>query len=334
MKNKLLMTTALIGTVALVGAAQSEVKIGGTQEVTYNASSTESNTANLDGGKSGRGIGTETNLTFAGSKDLSNGMKLGSKFNIEIDATFVREYQVTLGQGNAYLAIGNDITQGLNSISAPRVGDHPGTIASGGLTTNFQDGYVENNLDGHLAIGFNNVAGGSLVAIYAPNSSNDNGDSTPGSAQTTGSGYEVTYNGSPVKGVKIGLGMAEKQAADTSLTKDIEAKKVMASYSTGAITAGVEYSDKDTNTTAGNLKSMFYGLTYNAADNLSVGLAYVVTEDDDSGATEPDEKIKLLTVGYNLGGLGLELSYADTANAANARGEDAKVFQARTVIAF
>jgi len=42
----------------------------------------------------------------------------------------------------------------------------------------------------------------------------------------------------------------------------------------------------------------------------------------------------LLTLGYNLGGLGVELSYADIENAANASGEDAQVIQVRSVIAF
>jgi len=102
----------------------------------------------------------------------------------------------------------------------------------------------------------------------------------------------------------------------------------------GAVTAGVEYSDLDTNTTSGNLKSMSYGVTFNAADNLSIGLGYAVTEDDDAGNTNPDEKISLITLGYNLGGLGIELSYADTSDAANTSGNDTQVFQARTVVAF
>ena len=328
------MTTALIGSVALAGAAQSEVKIGGSQEVTYGASSTESATSSLNGGASGRGIGTETNLNFSASKDLDNGLKVGSKFNFEFDNTVAREYQVTIGSGDAYLAIGNDITQGLNSISAPRVGDHPSTVAGVGIATAYTDGYIENNNDDHLAIGINNVAGGSLVAIYAPNAQTGEGDSKVMTGKETGSGWEVTYKGSPVEGLSVGLGMAEKQGQDTDRTKDKEAAKAMVAYTMGAVTAGVEYADKDTNNTTGNKKTMSYGLTYSAADNLSVGLGYAKTEDDDAGSVKPDEKITLLTIGYNLGGLGLELSYADLENAANTAGDDAQVFQARTVIAF
>ena len=337
MKNKLLMTTALIGSVALAGAAHAESKISGSQEITYNASSVKNSTAALDGLASGRGLGAETNISYTGTKDLDNGMKVTSKFNFEMDQTLAREYNVAFAQGDVFFAVGSDLSQGLSSISAPRVGDHPSTVASGGVSTSYTDGYIENNQDDHLALGINNVAGGSLVAIYAPNSSRDSGDSVAGSGHTTGSGWTVTYIGSPVENVKIGLGIAEKQAANTTTTKDAESTKVMVAYTMGAVTAGVEYADVEDPSaqyTRADVESMSYGLTFNAADNLSIGLGYVKTKDETTGGTAPDEKIKLLTLGYNLGGLGVELSYADTDSAANTSGVDTQVFQARTVLAF
>lgn len=335
MKNKLLMTTALIGSVALAGAAQSEIKIGGSQEVTYAASSTESNTAASNGQASGRGIGNETNLNISGGKELDNGISIVSKFNIEFDSTSAakKEASVQFNMGDAFFVIANDMTQGLNSISAPRVGDHPSTVAGRAMTTSYTDGYIERNFDDHLALGFK-VAGGNLVGIYAPGTQNGGNDDAATSSLTTGSGYEITYVGKPIEGLSVGLGTASEQSAITDVTKDIDSQKIMVAYTVGAVTAGVEYADKDTNDTSGNLKSMSYGATFNAADNLSIGVGYVKTEDDDSGSTNPDEKITLLTLGYNLGGLGVELSYADIENAANATGEDAQVIQVRSVIAF
>jgi len=335
MKNKLLMTTALIGSVALAGAAQSEIKIGGSQEVTYAASSTESNTAASNGGASGRGIGNETNLNISGGKELDNGISIVSKFNIEFDSTNAakKEASVQFNMGDAFFVIANDMTQGMNSISAPRVGDHPNTVARRGVETSYTDGYIENNFQDHVALGFK-VAGGNVVALYAPNAQLNGNDDGAVSGLETGSGYTISYVGSPVEGLKIGLATAERQSANTSVTKDIEADKAMISYTMGAVTAGVEYSDKDTNTTTGNLKSMSYGVTFNAADNLSIGLGYAVTEADNPGNTNPDEKISLITLGYNLGGLGIELSYADTSDSGNSSGNDTQVFQARTVVAF
>lgn len=333
MKNKLLLTTALIGSVALAGAAQSEIKIGGSQEITFGASSVDSSTAANNGKASARGLGNETNLNISGSKDLDNGISIVSKYNLEFDTAAKKEVSVQFNMGDAFFVIANDMTQGLNSISAPRVGDHPSTIAGRGASTSYTDGYFENNADDHVALGFK-VAGGNVVAIYAPNAQLNGNDDGAVSGLETGSGYTISYKGSPVEGLTIGLATAEKQSANTNVTKDKDADKAMISYTMGAVTAGVEYSNLDTNTTSGNLKSMSYGVTFNAADNLSIGLGYVVTEDDDAGNTNPDEKISLITLGYNLGGLGLELSYADTSDSANSSGNDTQVFQARTVVAF
>ena len=335
MKNKLLLTTALIGSVALAGAAQSEIKIGGSQEITFGASTVDSSTAANNGKASARGLGNETNLNISGGKDLDNGINIVSKFNIEFDSTNAakKEVSVQFNMGDAFFVIANDMTQGLNSISAPRVGDHPNTVAIRASSVSYTDGYIENNFDDHIALGFK-VAGGNVVALYAPNAQNSGNDDATLSALETGSGYTISYKGSPVEGLTIGLATAEKQAINTNVTKDLEADKAMISYTMGAVTAGVEYSDLDTNTTSGNLKSMSYGVTFNAADNLSIGLGYAVTEDDDAANTNPDEKISLITLGYNLGGLGIELSYADTSDAGNTAGADTQVFQARTVVAF
>jgi hypothetical protein len=335
MKNKLLLTTALIGSVALAGTAQSEIKIGGSQEVTFAATSNKTTTAATDGQASGRAIGNETNLNVSGGMKLSNGMDIVSKFNLEFDSASAakREVSLQLNSGNAYFIIANDFTQGLNSLDVPRVGDHASTIAGRAGTTAYTDGYIENNFDDHFAVGMK-VAGGDAVLIYSPNAQLAGNDDGALTGIETGSGYEATYKGSPVAGVTLSLGKAVKQAANTTVTKDIDAKKYGISYAAGKVSAGVMYSDKDTNTTSGNEQSIAYGLTFNAADNMSVGINHVVTEDKDAGNTNPDEKITVLTVGYNWAGLGVELSYANAKDMNHTAGNDADVVQLRSVIAF
>jgi hypothetical protein len=335
MKNKLLLTTALIGSVALAGTAQSEIKIGGSQEVTFAATSNKTTTASTDGQASGRGLGNETNLNVSGGMKLSNGMDIVSKFNIEFDTVNAakKEVSLQLNSGNAYFIIANDMTQGLNSLDVPRVGDHASTIAGRAGTTAYTDGYVENNFDDHVAVGMK-VAGGNAVLIYSPNAQLAGNDDGALTALETGSGYEATFTGQPMSGLTVSLGKATKQSANTNVTKDIDAKKYGVSYNAGKVNVGVMYSDKDTNTTSGSEKSMAYGITFNAADNMSIGINHVVTEDDDAGNTNPDEKITVLTVGYNWAGLGVELSYANAKDMNHAAGTDADVVQIRSVIAF
>lgn len=339
MKNKLLLTTALISTLSLVGGAQSEITIGGSIEQTFASTSTKTASSGTKGLNSQRSLGNETNLNITGGQKLSNGMSVDLKANFEFDATVGKEVSMQITSGDAFFVIANDFTQGLNSIQTPKVGEHPSTIAGRSGATSYTDGYVEQNDKQHAALGFK-VAGGNIVAIYSPNNVRDLGDAGDISAVSTGSGYELTYLGSPVANLTIGLGMAEKKGANTTITKDIEAKKFMASYKAGKANIGVEYSDRDNNTTSdqtganGSVESMAYGVTYNVSDTLSVGLAFVNTKDEDRGNTNPDEEIKLITLGYNWNGLGLELSYADTENQNNVRSADNEVFQARTVVKF
>jgi hypothetical protein len=340
MKNKLLLTTALIGSMSLVGAAQSEIKIGGSIEQTFASTSTETALASTDGLNSQRALGNETNLNITGGQKLANGMSVDLKFNIEFDSANAakKEVSMQLTGGDAYFIIANDFTQGLTTITAPRVGDHPGTIASRATTTIFQDGYAEANNKDHVALGAK-VAGGNIVAIYAPNSGAGGTGNDDGSiaALATGSHGEITYLGSPVSGLTVGLGYSEIKGANRS-TKDIEAEKVMATYKMGKTSFGVEYSTKDSNTpatTKSAFDTMSYGVTFNVNDTTSIGLAHVKTSDETTaGAANPDEKINLITVGYNWNGLGLELSYADVSDAGLTAGADNQVFQARTVVKF
>jgi len=69
-----------------------------------------------------------------------------------------------------------------------------------------------------------------------------------------------------------------------------------------------------------------------ASDQVRVGARYTKTDVDGSTA---DEKMKTLEVGYNLGGLGIELSVGQIENvgAASANG-DADVYQIRARQAF
>ena len=338
MKNKLLLTTALISTLSLVGGAQSEITIGGSIEQTFASTSTKTASDGTEGLNSQRALGNETNLNITGGQKLSNGMSVDLKANFEFDAAIGKEVSMQITGGDAFFVIANDFTQGLNSIQTPKVGEHPSTIAGRSGLTAYTDGYIEQNDKQHVALGFK-VAGGNIVAIYSPNNRTDQADAGSVSAVSTGSGYELTYLGSPVANLTIGLGMAEKQGANAT-TKDSEAKKFMASYKAGKANIGVEYSDRDNNTTSnqvgadGSVESMAYGVTYNVSDTLSVGLAFVNTKDEDRGNTNPDEEIKLITLGYNWNGLGLELSYADTEDQNNVQGADNEVFQARTVVKF
>ena len=329
MKNKLLLTSALAGVVAFSGVASAELKLGISHEATIAGSS-------VDGGvASGNGIGSETNLKATGKTALTNGLNVGFNFNYEMDGSDSREFQLIVGNSFADVIVGNDLTQGINSSAVPKVGEHIGTIAARGIATAYQDSYNggENNQDDHIALAIKNVAGGNIVAIYAPGTGSQQDDAFNVGAAATGSGTTISYVGKPLPGVTVGLARATKTAAEnTAADTDYTEKAYSIAYTAGKFSVGVEKRDAE-DTDSSEVSGMYYGATFMASDNLSVGINYAVSEDD-TDTTLPDEKTKMISLGYNLGGLGLELSYAEVEDAANAEGDDADVIQLRTVVSF
>ena len=74
-----------------------------------------------------------------------------------------------------------------------------------------------------------------------------------------------------------------------------------------------------------------YGVTYAANDQISVGLQYGEASNGDDTV---DEETTAFSVGYSLGGMGVELTYSQTDNIGNVSGEDGEAIQVRTVAKF
>jgi hypothetical protein len=334
MKNKLLLTSALVGSLAITGIATAEVKIGVNHEQTFAASSVDDNQG------SGSALGSETNFSASGKNELDNGFAVGFNFNWEMDGSASREYQLSIGNDTAALVFGNDLTQGINSTAVPKVGEHPGTISGRGIATQYQDSYnaAENNQDEHIAIELKGIAGGKIVAIYAPDAGSDQDDADIASGRTTGAGETFTYVGKPVENLTVVLGQAKKRGANASsvdTNKEDKEKVYGIGYNFGQFAVGIEKRDLDDGAGAKDIKGMYYGATANLSDQFSIGIGYTVSEDDTT-TSNPDEKQTVVTAGYNFGGLGIELSYADVENAKNstANTADGEVMQLRTKVSF
>lgn len=334
MKNKLLLTSALVGSLAITGIATAEVKIGVNHEQTFAASSVDDNQG------SASALGSETNFSASGKNELDNGFAVGFNFNWEMDGTASREYQLSIGNDTAALVFGNDLTQGINSTAVPKVGEHPGTISGRGIATQYQDSFnaAENNQDEHVAIELKGIAGGKIVAIYAPDAGSDQDDADIASGRSTGAGETITYVGKPVENLTVVLGQAKKRGANASsvaTNKEDKEKVYGIGYNFGQFAVGIEKRDLDDGAGAKDIKGMYYGATANLSDQFSIGIGYTVSEDDTT-QSNPDEKQTVVTAGYNFGGLGIELSYADVENAKNstANTADGEVMQLRTKVSF
>jgi hypothetical protein len=104
------------------------------------------------------------------------------------------------------------------------------------------------------------------------------------------------------------------------------------SYGISGFTIGAEKRKTDDGTTAATAETdaTQYGIAY-ATKDFSAGI-YMLKNDQNGRAN--DEEAKMIQVGYNIGGLGFDVSYAQIENANFEAGRDADVWQIRTVQKF
>ena len=332
MKNKLLLTTAIASGVMISTAAISDVKISGDIEQTYKSMSYDLATSKIEGGA---GLGAETNIaiTYTGSLDNGISVKAGSVLE---DGVADTEF-LTLGGEVVSLTFGQDTGNNLSSTVVPHISDQDGTLygaVNSGTAIKFKNQYGSIAHDKrHVSLDAN-AAGGTFTVRYSPstdaNRASDSGIDTSG-----GSALEVLYAGSlGVEGLKVQLGMeTDYQENESGTTDDAKLTKIGASYNFGQVSVGADRMVYDSGATSNSDTTMDrIAAVFAASDQVRVGARYTKTDVDGSTA---DEKMKTLEVGYNLGGLGIELSVGQIENvgAASANG-DADVYQIRARQAF
>ena len=334
MKNKLLLTTAIASGMMISTAAISEVKISGDIEQTYRSVAYDVTANKISGGA---GLGAETNIGIAYTGSLENGLAVKAGSIIE-DGTADTEY-LTLGTDTVSITFGQDTGNNLSSTVVPHISDQDGTLygtANGNtaLAATFKNQYGGIAHDKrHVSFDAQGV-GGTFTVRYSPsqdgNRASDSGIDTSGQ-----SGLEILYAGSlGVEGLKVQVGMQrDNQENESGTTDDTQLTKFGASYNFGQIAVGVDRQQYDNGATANSdTKSTRFGVVYAATDAIKIGARY--TKSDEDGTTA-DEKMKTLEIGYNLGGLGIELAVGKIENIGNSNtAGDADVVQLRTRQAF
>jgi len=325
MKNKLLMTTALIGSVAFAGSSFAETKVIGDVEATFKSTSRDL-AANENEGVSG--FGTEENIGVVTTKDLDNGMTMKAGMKLE-DGVSDSQY-IEVSSGNFSVHVGADYGNNANGILIPTVGDH---YVDAGLNTLASTNKLTEEAHDALHLGLAAKFDGGVVYMnYAPSSDKSAGDS--GVTDAGGSITEVGLNAS-VEGVSIKLGATDaKQAVAGGATGDMEERSYAIGYTFGQFSVGAHkrtYDDGGTSAATNDFENTSYGVTYAVNDGLSLGLQYgEASEGDDT----VDEETTAFSVGYSLGGMGFEITYSQTDNIGAVSGDDGEAIQVRTVAKF
>ena len=336
MKNKLLLTSALASVVALAGSAVAETKVSGNLEFVSNNASATTALASVNGN------GFEENIRIDSSKDIALG-KLSYGFNIENAATEGAYIQVT-SKGGLTAQIGADSFMNLSSTVVPNTGEAYQTIAGNIGALAYESSFnLGENADlarkNAVGLGISQAFGKNTVAVrYTPNTAQANANSAGGNAQSGTSTIKYMFTGDlGVSGLKVAAGYA-KDEGYAATPADGKGKTIGAAYTVGKVTVGAQrkiYENIATAATQDEFKTNEFGIGFAVNDSLSVSLNYIETDGDNDGTDfASKEKITGIGIGYNLGGIALELSYADVENVAGTTGADGEAFQLRTVQKF
>ena len=164
---------------------------------------------------------------------------------------------------------------------------------------------------------------------YAPNTGVGPGDDIAkisSDSTTSGSGMIAAYTGTFGNvGVSAAYTSVQKDDDNIAGEDDATEKRAGLSYNFGAAKVGIDHiryeggattSADRGNATAAALANTdrdttIMGVAYKVSDTVTVGAYYQKTTDETTGSTRQDEEIKMLSIGYNLGGASVAVNIVD-----------------------
>jgi hypothetical protein len=361
MKN-MLTRTALVSSVMLsvVSAASAQTTVSGNLAIVHKNISSDHAT-----GRNYQFFGKEAQINIASKGTLSNGLGYAAGFSLEFDGADANETayraQVLRGATNEntyidFIAGNTTVTFGADHIQNPDftmtnlVGVIDPDDAVSGVTGSDKVGsatsFVNSKNSAYEAYSVGIVqtipSVGKLSFNYSPDRTAGaaNGDTLTVSTTNTSSlydtgnsAYEIGFVGDlGVKGLTVGAFM-NKSDSGIAATSDLEGRMYAAKYNMGQITVAAERGITESAAIPSiKLTSDSYAVAYAVTPALSVGLTYAKT--DTSTAAAPDETIKQISVGYNLGAITVGASYAKVSDIKNTTGVDGETLVARASLNF
>ena len=266
MKNKLLLSSALVGSLAITGLASAQTTISGSLDLSYK---TISNAGNVTK-QTDAGFGRESQINIANKGKLSNGMDYAAGFALEFDgksgatgdnnvATSGGSSQTNIQRisrenmfidvisGTTTLSVGMDHLNNMSFSSAPRVAQHATTTAasaqlvtdangdvaagtaSGGVAYQFYPGAASLGASNYMGLGIQQVTPiGTITGQYFPKASAQQASNDGVARVSALDAYELHYRGDlGVKGLTANVGYNVVNNA-TAVTTQSEKQKGIA----------------------------------------------------------------------------------------------------------
>ena len=321
MKNKLLLSSALVSGMIAGGSAIAQTSVTGSLDIHYRAHEF----ALSNGQASKRGFGRESQLNVQNKGKLNNGLDYAAGFALEFDGntstvgapgapSVTRTEASSISNENLYIdiiagnttfTVGVDHVQNSTMSSVPQVSNIIDQVGIGmGSTATNQIGATTKEA---MYAGIVQVIPGTGLtasAIYAPNGGDFGSTDQQISANGRNASYEIGLVGKKTFGVD-GLNIHYFQNSErqqTSATSDLKGKTYGIGYTVGQFGLGVEkhYTNRVTTTQAleEDVNAKVYGVTYAVDKNLTLGVSMLK---NDKASSSINETIKSIQAGYNLG---------------------------------
>lgn len=349
MKNKLLLSSALLGSLVAGSFAQAQTTVTGSLALAYKSQSNM-----LQAGDSHRGMGRESQINVQNKGKLNNGMDYAAGFALEFDggqATDASNENVYIDiiSGDTTFTVGVDHIQNTNRTRGVLVGNDAQDLHNGGIlgASAFLQAAGSDPAQS-MGVGIvQKTPVGSLSALFVPTNGSGNNDIVTASgatAQAAGqsiqgngeSAYEIGFVGDfGVKGLSAHA-FYNRQAvtnANAAAGEETKGTNIGASYQVGVLTVGYNKKQTEGGATLGReLDQDEFGLAYQLTPNLSAGINYTKVETNQ--ASRVDAKSKSIALGYNLGPVAATAQYAKGSDVNNVSGEDMDVLYLRLSTAF
>jgi len=357
MKN-MLTRTALASSVLLlsVSAASAQTTVSGNLDLVYKAVSSDK-----ADGRSYRYFGKESQINIGNKGKLNNGMDYAAGFSLEFDGAeqnnsqaddtvlpglegaFNENVFIDFISGNTTITFGADHIQNPDKAVTNLVGImDPDDAASGvtdsktieGSTSYKPTAFNTSHNSAYQAYGVGIIqtipSFGKLSLNYTPDRTSGRANSDTTGINTTSnpvenydtgqSAYEIGFVGDlGVKGLTVELFHNNSDATNAEAS-DLEGRMYAIKYNMGQVTVAAQRGETTAVTDVEKTSDSF-AVAYAVNPQLSFGLTYAKT---DQSNDSDEEKIKQLSVGYNLGPVMAGVSYAQISNLGLVDGVDGK----------
>ena len=354
MKNKLLLSSALLGSLVIGSFAQAQTTVTGGLIIAHKTQSDMATQA-----ASTRSMGRESQINIQNKGKLNNGMDYAAGFALEFDGGQTQDASnenvyIDIISGDTTFTVGVDHIQNTNRTRGVLVGNDAQDLHNGsGLGASaFLQAAGSDPAQSMGAGVVQKTPIGSFSALYVPTAGNaglndlvtaSGATAQAANQQIQGTGesaYEIGFVGDlGVKALSAHAFFNKRQqlgvdrGAGTS--GDTKGLNIGASYQAGAVTVGYNRKETENATTlraGAEQQQDEFGLAYQLTPNLSVGLNY--TKVDSNIAAAVDAKSTSIAVGYNLGPVAATVQYAKGEDINNTTNTDMDVLYLKLTTAF